>query len=81
MKDLIIQAIIQQAYTPTEDEFRIIEGYKIKNTTKRLEWFLKQLEKARRAANAKPWSPTPVKRQLKSFSRAACERRLAADDY
>ena len=85
MKQLIIEAIIEQTYTPTDDEFRIIEKdgyrYNIKNTTDRLEWFLKQLEKARRAANAKPWSPMPVKRQLKSFSRAACEKRLAADDY
>jgi len=75
------QLIIEQTYNPTDDEFRIIkkEGYryKIMNTPERLEWFLKQLEKARR----KPWSPTPVKRQLTCFNRDAAEKRLRDDNY
>ena len=85
MKQLIIEAIIEQTYNPTDDEFRIIKKrgyrYKIMNTPERLEWFLKQLEKARLQANRKPWSPTPVKRQLTCFNRDAAEKRLRDDNY
>lgn len=85
--DRVDGAILRAEYPDTD--FVVFKGpsyrFKVINEVNRLIKFRKSLEKARRAARAKPWTPQSVARQIaygnSNRGRREALGRLTADKY
>lgn len=84
---MVDEAIIKAEYP--DSDYVIFNGpsyrFKVVNEVNRLIKFRKELNKARKAARAKPWSPQSVAGQVRYHNSARGQReaqvRLSANDY